>query len=131
MTSVHRRVGTPVVEPLKEHGALVAALDLAELAGGGIGVEEAPTGGAAEATPILRGQVDPPLRPAASRRRRGAAYVTRLEALARLERQFARRGETDPADLMEWLFPPPQNTFTPPETPAEAPSAPAPLACLS
>lgn len=33
----------------------------------------------------------------------GDAYVSRLEALARLERQFARRGETDPADLMEWL----------------------------
>lgn len=33
----------------------------------------------------------------------GDAYVSRLEALARLERQFARRGERDPGDLMEWL----------------------------
>jgi hypothetical protein len=32
-----------------------------------------------------------------------AAYIDRLEALARLQRQSERRGEVDPSDLVEWL----------------------------
>ena len=51
------------------------------------------------------------------------AYVSRLEALARLERQSARRGEMDPADLMEWLVATAENPSTRREATGELQSA--------
>ena len=45
-----------------------------------------------------------------------AAYVERIEALARVEVRAARRGESDPAELAEWLV----GTVEEPETRGEA-----------
>jgi hypothetical protein len=52
-----------------------------------------------------------------------AAYLGRLEALAHLERQAERRGETNPADLVEWLVATAENPFTRGETVGEIGSA--------
>jgi hypothetical protein len=41
-----------------------------------------------------------------------AAYVERVDALARLERKAERRGEEDPAELMEWLVATTEDPYT-------------------
>jgi hypothetical protein len=41
-----------------------------------------------------------------------AAYVGRVDALARLQRKAERRGEEDPAELMEWLVATTEDPYT-------------------
>jgi hypothetical protein len=41
-----------------------------------------------------------------------AAYVERVDALARLQRKAERRGEQDPAELMEWLVATTEDPYT-------------------